>query len=63
MKYNTNDSEMKRYRKELLIVLAVVVILAAGFVFSVLTDGAAEPEWDVCYPMANQHIEWTWAGK
>ena len=58
MKYTTKHEEKRRF------ILAIIVI-ALVFIAGMVTRAceADKPDWDVEYPMANQHIEWTYAGK
>jgi hypothetical protein len=45
------------------VILLITLIFIGGLIWWSMGDGAAEPEWDVCYEMCNKNIEWTWAGK
>ena len=60
MKYTTRHEEKRRYR---IVILLITLIFVGGLIWWSMGDGAAEPEWDVCYEMCNKNIEWTWAGK
>ena len=40
------------------IIIAIVLALA---VLNLMPEKGIEP--DITYPMANQHIEWRWAGR
>ena len=55
MKYNTKGKKKTRY--SLLLIIAVLAALAIGN-----AARANKPDWDVCYDMCNQYIEWTGAG-
>ena len=60
MKYSTRHEEKRRYR---LACLLMILAVAVGVVWNMMEAAGAEKDWDVCYEMANQHIEWSWAGK
>ena len=48
-------------RKHFYITMGVILaVMAALLVWAFSAE--AEKTWDVCYPMSNQHIEWTGAG-
>jgi len=57
MKYTTKHEEKRRY---ILAIVVIALIFLAGMISQACE--AEKPQWDVCYPMANQHIEWTYAG-
>ena len=48
-------------RKSFVIVFSVLMALIVALAWWAISD-AETKTWDVCYPMANQHIEWTGAG-
>ena len=48
-------------RKTFIIVFSILMALILALVWWTFCR-AEEPEWTVCYPMANQHVEWTGAG-
>ena len=58
---------MKRFSRKSLIFLTALLAALAVFGIRALDDYLDRTAWeraaDVVYPMANQHIEWTWAGK
>ena len=56
--YNTEDKEKKAFYIALVVIAVIIITL---LVLGVKVR--AEKNWDVCYPMVNQHIEWTYAGR
>jgi hypothetical protein len=54
---NYNNTLLKE--KILLIVLCVILAGVVGWLIG--SSMAEEPDWDVCYPMANTNIQWTYA--
>ena len=67
-------SDMRNYKnyikpekesKVLTFVLAVILLGLIVFTVLTLMGLYEEPLWkpDISYPMANQHITWTWAGR
>ena len=42
--------------------MVVMVLLVAGMVL-LNACWAEEPQWDVCYEMANRNVSWTYAGR
>lgn len=54
-KYSKNKS-----KKTVAFLLLAAVLLLAGIGSRCKGE---KPAWDVCYEMANRHIEWTYAGR
>ena len=61
MKYNTQEKEKKAF---LIVMITFLIIMAVAAVLQIC-GVFDEPAWKpvATYPMANQHIEWTWAGR
>lgn len=55
--YNTNS---RRKTTVIPAMILLAAVLAAGYI-AARAEAPRKP--DVTYPMANQRIEWTWAGK
>ena len=55
MKFN----KKKLFSKGTLILMALIL---AGMVL-LNVCWAEEPQWDVCYEMANRNVSWTYAGR
>lgn len=55
----------KKYSTQQKISIALRVVLFGLVVFAVwaVSDAFATKDWDVEYPMTNQKIEWTYAGR
>ncbi len=49
--------------KNILLAIILATEVAIGIYFYLEDKRAAEAVWIGSYPMANQHIEWTYAGK
>ena len=60
-KYSTPEKERKVFAVAMLIIL---LLMLAGMILTVC-GVFDEPAWKPAeeYPMANQHITWTWAGR
>ena len=58
---------MKHYStlEKIQAILILIAVVVAVVIWSLVGIRAIQgrPEPDVSYPMTNQHIEWTWAGK
>ena len=59
-KYSTNENEKKVFTVVVFLILLALVTLAVLTVCGVFDQQIWKP--DVSYPMANQHIEWRYAG-
>lgn len=59
--YNRYEKENKGFIITAVIVLVLLAVLMILTVCGVIDDMTWKP--DVVYPMANQHIEWTYAGR
>lgn len=60
--YNRYDKEKKDvYTWILAAILLCLIVLGVLTVCGVINDVTWKP--DMSYPMANQHIEWSYAGK
>ena len=57
----TTSYAKKETLKTIIAVIFLLAVVAAGTAWLILENRPAEP--DVVYPMANQHIEWTYALK
>ena len=53
---------MKISRRKFYVIIGILAAVIIALAWMNISQ-AAEKTWDVCYPMANQHIEWTWAGR
>ena len=60
MKYIRGTKEPSRVKYIVWFIAVVLVCVIIGYVIGNLAYGKT---WDVEYPMANQHIEWSYAGK
>lgn len=56
--YNRTNRKSKGQTAAMIMAAAM---LAAAIAVNVCV--AEDPEWDVCYEMCNQHIEWQYAGR
>ena len=56
-----NAYRNKKYRGQVLCMSIVIAIVLALAVLNLMPEKGIEP--DITYPMANQHIEWRWAGR
>ena len=61
MNYNTNQNEKKAFTVFLVIFLAVVITAAVLMICGVFDEPAWKPA--AVYPMTNQRITWTYAGR
>lgn len=61
MHYNTNENERKVFAVFVVIFLAVVITAAVLLICGVFDEPAWKPV--ASYPMTNQHIVWTYAGR
>lgn len=59
-KYNTYEKERKVFALVMLIILLALIALAVLTACGAFDQAVWKP--DVSYPMANQHIEWRYAG-
>lgn len=59
-KYSTNENEKKVFTVVVFLILLALVTLAVLTICGVFDQQIWKP--DVSYPMANQHIEWRYAG-
>ena len=59
-KYSTNENEKKVFTAVVFLILLALVTLAVLTICGVFDQQIWRP--DVSYPMANQHIEWRYAG-
>ena len=61
MKYSTQEKERKGFAIVMLIILLVLLVGMILTVCGVFDDPGWQPVEE--YPIANQHITWTWAGR
>ena len=61
MNYSTNEKEKKAFRMFMVIFLIVVITAAVLTICGVFDEPAWKPV--SSYPMTNQHITWTYAGR
>lgn len=59
-KYSTNENEKKVFTVVVFLILLALVTLAVLTICGVFDQQIWKPV--VSYPMANQHIEWRYAG-
>lgn len=61
MKYSTKQKEMKVFAAVMCVIMLALVALMVLTICGVFDEPAWKPAAE--YPMANQHITWTWAGR
>ena len=60
MKYIRNEKEPSRVKWAVFYAVALAAAILIGWLIGTMAKART---WDVEYPMANQHIEWTYAGR
>ena len=60
-KYSTTSCAKREHLKTLAAIFCLLAVIIAGSVGLILENQPMEP--DAVYPMANQHVEWTYALK
>lgn len=56
------SSKVKEAIKDILVAALIIAEIVVGIRFYLEDKAARDAAWEMSYPMANQHVEWTGAG-
>ena len=61
MKYSTKQKEMKVFAAVMVLIMVALIVMMVLTICGVFDEPAWKPVAE--YPIANQHITWSWAGR